>query len=137
MRPGRAVAIAHRLAHEDAGAVTIEFTVLVPLFVLMLVFFADASIIYLTHSEMYANARDLARRMSVEEFATEFEVQAYAENHLHLGDRTYVIDPNFGADMTVTIAVPVSEAAISGAFFTPILGKTLTATAIVRREPLL
>ncbi len=125
-----------RLLRDDAGAVTVEFTVLVPFFVLLLVFFADASIVYLTHSEMYANARDIARKMSVDEFTTPAEVQTYASDHLFLGDRTYVVEPSFGANMTVTIAVPVAEAAISGVFFTPILGRQLTASATVRREPL-
>ena len=49
---------------DEKGAVTMEFTVLVPFFVVLLIFFADASVIYFTHSEMFNAARDISRRMS-------------------------------------------------------------------------
>ena len=40
------------LLSDETGAVTIEFTTLVPAFILLLVFFVDASTVYLTRSEM-------------------------------------------------------------------------------------
>ncbi len=45
---------------DEKAAVTIEFVLWVPIFVGLLVFVTDASIIYLTHSEMWSVARDLA-----------------------------------------------------------------------------
>ena len=57
----------NRFLRDSKGAVTTEFTVLVPFFVMLLVFFADASVIYLTHSEMFNTARDIARRMSTDQ----------------------------------------------------------------------
>lgn len=125
-----------RFLADQNGAVTIEFTTLVPAFIALLVFFADASIIYLTHSEMFSVARDIARRMSTEQIETEQEVQAYAAQNLFLGQRTYTIDPDFGSDMRVTIVVRLDDAAIFGAFFKPILGRYLLASATMRREPL-
>ncbi len=45
---------------DETGAVTIEFVLWVPIFVGLLVFVTDASIIYLTHSDMWSVTRDLA-----------------------------------------------------------------------------
>lgn len=121
---------------DDDGAVTLEFTTLVPFFILLLVLLADASLIYLTHSEMYNAARDIARRMSTEEIRTEDEVMNYAAAQLHLGKRTYRVSADFGGDMSVTISVPLRDAAFTGYFFAPAVGRHLVASATVRREPL-
>lgn len=120
---------------DQRGAVTIEFTVIVPLFIFIFIFFCDASILYLTHTEMYNAARNIARKMAVGELATPSEVKTYATEHLFLGNRTYWVYPNFisGQDR-VTIAIPMSQAVIFGAWFTPIIGKTLAATAVVGSE---
>lgn len=124
-----------RFLRDQKGAVTVEFTVLVPFFVLLLVFFADAAVIYLTHSEMYSVARDAARRMSTGELETMDEVRDYAAQHLHLGQRTYYVSADFGAEKRVTVEIPVVDAAIFGAWFTPLLGRKLQATAVTHREP--
>ena len=127
-----------RFLTDDKGAVTIEFVTLVPMFVLMLMFFTDASILYLTHSDMFNTARDIARRMSTEQITTVAEAQAYAVESLQLYNRVYVLttDPAL-AEMTVTISVSVRDAAIFGAFLAPVLGRTLSASATMRREPLM
>jgi Flp pilus assembly protein TadG len=123
-----------RFIKDNKGAVTIEFTVLVPAFVLIMVLFVDTSIIYLTHTEMYNASRDIARRMSTHQLETDSDVQEYAAEHLFLGTRTYTIDPSFGGEMSVSIAVSVSQAVFFGAFFEPILGNALVTTATVRSE---
>lgn len=124
-----------RFLRDQKGAVTIEFTVLVPIFVLLLVFFADAAVIYMTHSEMFKVARDTARRMSTGQLETASEVEAHAAQHLFLGQRTYTVLANFGGVKRVTVRVPVGEAAIFGAWFKPVLGRTLEASAAMRSEP--
>jgi uncharacterized membrane protein len=121
---------------DGTGAVTIEITTLVPFFVMLLVFFADASVIYLTRSEMYYAARDIARGMSVDTITTQQEAEAYAARHLFLGSRSYDVHANFGADMSATISIPVGEAAVFGFFLTQIIGRELSASATARREPL-
>ena len=123
--------------HDETGAVTIEFTTLVVAFVMMLVFFTDASIIYLTRSEMWSVARDITRRMTTEEITTPAQARDYAAANMHLSGRNYVIDPDFSsADMNVRIAVTIGEAAIFGAWFKPIVGDYLVASVTMRREPL-
>ena len=123
---------------NETGAVTIEFVLWVPIFVGLLVFVTDASIIYLTHSEMWSVARDTTRRMTTGEITTRAQARDYAAAHLFLGNRTYVIDPTDPAiaDMNVTIAIGLDGAAIFGFFFKPILGKSLVASVTMRKEPL-
>jgi len=121
---------------DEMGAVTTEFTTLVVAFVMMLVFFTDASIIYLTRTEMWNVARDITRKMSVEQITTVAEVQDYAAQHMLLGGRDYVVDPDFGGEMRVRIAITVGDAAIFGAWFKPVIGDYLVAEVTMRREPL-
>lgn len=120
----------------EKGAVTLEFVVLAPFAIFLLVFFSDAAVTYLSHSEMYNTARDIVRKMSVGELTTVEEVQAYASQKLFLGNRTYTLDVQFGGDMTVAISVPIEQAAVFGYFVRPLVGRVLTARATMRREPL-
>ncbi len=121
----------------EQGAVTIEFILWVPIFVGLLVFVTDASIIYLTHSEMWSVARDTTRRMTTGQFTTPAQARDYAAAHLFLGSRTYVIDPDFStADMKVKIAIGLGDAAVFGFFFKPILGQSLLVDVVMRKEPL-
>ena len=122
---------------DEKGAVTIEFVLWVPIFVGLLVFVTDASIIYLTHSEMWSVARDTVRRMTTGQITTSAEAQDYAAAHLFLGNRTYVISPDTtSADLNVTITIGLDGAAIFGFFFKPILGRSLVASVTMRKEPL-
>ncbi len=123
---------------DEKAAVTIEFVLWVPIFVSMLVFVTDASIIYLTHSEMWNVARDTTRRMTTRQLTTVTEARDFAAARLFLGQRTYVIDPTdpARAEMNVTIAISLGDATIFGFFFESILGKSLVASVTMRREPL-
>ena len=126
-----------RLLRDEKGAVSIQFTVIVPFFILMLVIFTDLAVIYLTHSEMYNVARDAVRRMSTGELTTEDQVVAYAAEHLHLGNRQYYVHSGFSGEMRIAVVLPVREAAVFGVdtFMGAILGESLIATATMRREP--
>lgn len=124
-----------RFLRDETGAVTTEFTLLVPVFVGLLVFFADATVIYLTHSEMFNAAREISRNVSTGELQDEDEVEAYAAEILHLGGRAYLVDANFSGDTTVTIAIHLYDAAIFGAWFRPILGEALVAVSTTAEEP--
>ncbi len=46
---------------------TIEFVVLMPVFIFILLFTVDASVLFLTRSDMTNVARDVVRRMSTRE----------------------------------------------------------------------
>ena len=122
---------------DEKAAVTIEFVLWVPIFIGLFVFVTDASIIYLTHSEMWSVARDTTRRMTTGQITTDAEARNYAAAHLFLGSRTYVIDPEFAsADLNITIAIGLDDATIFGFFFKGILGRSLVASVTMRKEPL-
>ena len=122
---------------DEKAAVTIEFVLWVPIFIGLFVFVTDASIIYLTHSEMWSVARDTTRRMTTGEITTDAEARDYAAARLFLGSRTYVIDPELAsADLNITIAIGLDDAAIFGFFFKSILGRSLVASVTMRKEPL-
>jgi len=121
---------------DETGAMSLEFTVLVPFFIMFLVFFADATVIYLTDTEMFNAAREISRRASTGELQTLSQAEAYANDKLSLGSRTYYLDVDFAGDeKAVTISIPVYDAAIFGYFFQPILGRMLVATATTSEEP--
>ena len=125
-----------RFLDDQKGAVTIEFTTLVVPFILFMVFVVDASVIYFTHSEMYNTARDIARRMATDQINSDAEALEYAAEHLFLGDRTYTLDSDFETG-TVSIMVGVSDAAVFGAWFKPIIGRFLIARSTMGHEPML
>ncbi len=122
---------------DEKAAVTIEFVLWVPIFIGLFVFVTDASIIYLTHSEMWSVARDTTRRMTTGEITTKDQARDYAAAHLFLGSRTYVIDPELASsDLNITIAIGLDDATIFGFFFKGILGQSLVASVTMRKEPL-
>ncbi len=122
---------------DEKAAVTIEFVLWVPIFIGLFVFVTDASIIYLTHSEMWSVARDTTRRMTTGEITTDAEAREHAAARLFLGSRTYVIDPELASsDLNITIAIGLDDAAIFGFFFKGILGQSLVASVTMRKEPL-
>ena len=124
-----------RFAQDDEGAITAEFTLLVPIFVLLMVFFIDASTIYLTHSEMYNVARDMSRRMATGELQNDDDVQAYAADHLHLAQRRYYVSTSFQGDKMVAIYADVVDSAVFGFFFKQLLGRELVALVATAEEP--
>jgi Flp pilus assembly protein TadG len=123
---------------DERGVVTVEFVAMIPTFLAILMFFTDCSILYLTHSDMFNAARDIARRMSTGEITTVAQARNHALASLQLCDRVYVLatDPVM-AELTVTISVPVRDAAIFGGLLAPVLGRTLAVSATMRREPLI
>lgn len=127
--------ITRRFIRDEKGAIATEFVIMVPAFVLLMVFFIDASTIYLTHSEMYNTARDISRRMSTGELTSDAEVQAYAANHLFLAQRTYYVSTSFQGDKMVAIYADVVDSAIFGVMFKSLLGRELIALAVTAEEP--
>lgn len=123
------------LLRDDRGAVSVEFTVLVPFFIFLMVLFADATVVYLTHSEMFNAARELSRRMSTGQVQNQDQAATYVADKLFLGERKYYVSTDFDGDKTATITVDLLDAAIFGMWFTPLLGHRLSATATVGEEP--
>ena len=118
---------------DQRGGPTIEFVVLVPAFMFFLLLMVDTSILLLTHTEMFNLARTTARQISVGEISVD-QAPAYVNGRILLAGRTYTLGTLSGALVIVEISVNVGDASVFG-FFTPILGRTMTARVTFRREP--
>jgi Flp pilus assembly protein TadG len=119
--------------HDQRGGPTIEFVVLVPAFMFFLLLTVDTSILLLTRTEMFNLARTTARQISVGEISID-DAPAYVNKKILLAGRTYTLGTLSGALVVVQISVNVGDASVFG-FFTPILGRTMTARVQMRREP--
>ncbi len=117
---------------DDRAMATIEFVLLVPLYVVILLAVTDASVLYLTHTEMRNAARDSARRISVGAMAAA-DVPDRASKKLLLGKRTYTVAASDAGPVIVEISVGVGDASIFG-FFGPVLGRQLTARVVMMKE---
>jgi vancomycin permeability regulator SanA len=129
---------------DDRGSQTIEFVLWLPITVALLIIIIDASMLYLTHTEMWNVARDTARRMTTGVLATEDEAKAYAKDQLNLYrtfDSGYIVfaqkDPDTA--MTVVITLSLSDASIITSYFgldlLEILPGTMAARVVMRSEP--
>ena len=94
---------------------------------------ADASILYLTYTELFNVSRDVARRISVGKLHV-IDVPAYVGERTILGARTYTAGSFSGSVAIVELAVNVRDASIFG-FFEPVLGRTMSVRVEMLREP--
>ncbi len=132
----------HEFIHDERGSPTIEFVLWVPVFVFFLCFTIDASILYLTHSEMFTVARTTARQISVGALSID-DAPAYAESRLLLSGRTYTTGVLSGSLLIVEITVNVGDATVFGMMSSitgygvsnNVMGRTMRARVQMRREP--
>jgi len=123
---------------DEKGAVTVDFVVWIPLFVSLLVIVTDASMIYLTQTEMWNVARDIARRMTSRSINTLAEARCQAEQQLNLYSfLTYDVDVFSSQDInSVTIRVPLDDVSAFGYFIKhSVLGESISATVTMRADP--
>lgn len=124
-----------RFAKDDSGSVTIEFTLLLPLFTAFLLLVTDASLLFLRQTTLMNVARDTARAVS-RHAMTEAEAKIYAEMVAKTGQGA--------ATATVTVAngsvtVFITTNAQSAAPFGIVsfaVGDNLTGTATSTMEPI-
>ncbi len=117
---------------DDRGTATTEFVLWLPVYFIMLVAITDASILYLTHTEMWNTARDSARRISVGAMAAA-DAPDRAEERLLLSGRTYTVAASDAGRVIVEISVGVDDASIFG-FYGPVLGRRLVARVQMWKE---
>ena len=124
---------------DERGVMTVDFVVWLPLFVSLLVIVTDASILYLTQTEMWNVARDTVRRMTTRSITSVAEAECWAEAQLSLYNYlVYEVDAASTADTnSVTIQVPLADASAFGYFIGPVLGNTISATVTMRADPTL
>ena len=108
----------------------------VPVFVVILVAATDATILYLHHTEMWNVSRDVARRVAVGDL-TETDAATVVQNEMFLYSRAYTVSTSNPTelDVQITIQTSIADASVFG-FFKPVLGRFLTASVTMRREPI-
>lgn len=121
MAPGTQVGQRRRvrirdLLADERGASAVEFAMVLPFLVMLLLGIIQYGSLFLVQTEMNSAARDTARRLSVGDLATEADAESYAVAQL------VEWSPRFKAvaelprrdehDVAVTITVPMREAAM-------------------------
>ena len=72
-----------RFLRDERGSATIETLIWFPLFVYLLVLITDVSLIYYGKAQALRALQDANRGLSVRQFPTAEEAQAYAESRVH------------------------------------------------------
>lgn len=126
-----------KLLDDETGAMTVDFVVWLPLFVGLLVIVTDASILYLTQTEMWNVARDTVRRMTTGQVATKNDAECWAKTELtQTSHLAYNVETTSNEDYnSVRITVPLNDASTFGYFLQPVLGETISARVTMRTEP--
>jgi Flp pilus assembly protein TadG len=128
-----------RLRHEENGAAMVEFTLFLPLFMLVLFGMIGFGAIFFVQNTMVNAARQAVRAMSVQNL-TQAQARSVATTYLSGLPFTFqvtttdCIPVSAGQqDARVQITVPMAQAALInylGAF----TGRTLTAAVVMRKE---
>jgi len=123
-----------RFGKEDSGAVTVEFVLWVPVFILILALTVDATVLFKTQANMWTVARDVGRQMSTGLY-NNAQALTYANSQLAswgLPGTANVAQTN--GNVTVTVSVPVTSVVpfnIVGAF----TSGSISATVVQKKEP--
>lgn len=127
---------------DERGQSTIEFVIWIPLFVFFLAATIDASILYLTQTEMWNVARDTARRVTTGQLTTEADAKQHAQDLLTIGGNTYWIVPTIddaNQEVTIRIGTYIYDADVFGIFgFTAgagMIDDSLQSQVTMRLEP--
>jgi len=102
---------------DDRAAATIEFILWIPVIMALLAIVIDATMIYVTHADMWNAARDTARRMVTGALMSEADAEAFAAQAVSLREGPYYVDANYDLNANaaqVIIAIRVSDISISG-----------------------
>ena len=119
----------------ERGSATMEFVLWVPVFFFILVAATDATVLYLHHTVMWNVSRDVVRRISVGAL-TEAEAVDTVRNELFLYSRAYTVAMSNPSSLNthITIQTRIADASVFG-IFRPVMGRYLTASVTMRREP--
>ena len=110
-----------RLLASDAGSVSVEFMLWMPLVFLIILFTVDVALIYLKQADMWNVARDQARRLSVSTTYTNADAQTNTPLQLFSSLQSaagLTVVATGGAtpstDKVVTITVPLCQTSLFG-----------------------
>ena len=104
---------------DERGSYTIEFCLWIPMFLFFLAATVDASLLYMTHNNMWNAARDTARRASTGELPNYAAIKDHLEDKLLLGGNRYFLPPGQGIEngqVTVAIQTLIADASLFNIF---------------------
>ena len=125
-----------RFCKDDRGAAIVEFSLIVPVALLLFASIIQFGYAYAVQSDMTDTARETARRMAVGEFATAAAAQSFASGKLGFGLAYTIttVDPVPGTtDVSTNIQIAKSSIAVFdmlGMFDTG----NMTAEVVMRKE---
>ena len=124
-----------RFVKDETGAVTVEFVLWVPVFVLILAITVDASVLFLTQSNLWSIARDTTRIMATGRLLDGTAAADYARGRMSTWGADAEINKIIDLDeVTLTIRIPIADVSpfnIVGAFTSGDISVALTQ----HREP--
>lgn len=122
---------------DERGVMTVDFVVWLPLFVSLLVIVTDASMLYMTQTQMWNVARDTVRRMTTRHIESLTEARCWAKAQLAVSsDLTFTVEAGSTLQYnTVHITVPMDDASSFGYFIGPVLGESISARVTMRADP--
>ena len=127
-------ALAQKLRRNDSGSVAVEFVLVLPIVLIILMGVIQFGAVLYTKSEMINTARETARRMAVAELS-ETDAVTLAKNILNdTGTRFTVTATAVASDVTVLITIPMDDAALGLVFPVDFSGETLSAQVVMRAE---
>ena len=125
----------HNFIFDTRGSMSVEFAIWVPFMVFILVIVADTSFMFLGQNQMWAAARDAARRM-ISAGDTPQYVETLTRDRLRKDGLDYQVDatndPN-SSYVSVVITVPVSGIMPFGLFHRALLGENVVARVVMRK----
>jgi Flp pilus assembly protein TadG len=121
-------------AHDDQGAITVEFVIWVPAFVWMLAMIVDFSFIFMTNASMWDTARDATRRLALHKM-TPAQAEDYVRASIVAAHRHFEIRATEGEEeVGVYVSTSINNASILGVYANLLPGN-LVAHAIMLKEP--
>ena len=125
-----------RFRRDEKAAVTVEFVLWLPLFIMILFLIVEVSLLFLTQSSMWNVARDTARRITTHEFDQASAV-THATAAMTFGGHPYTIAADgTGPEVSVTITASVGDVLLFS--YSPLAafaGADLVAQVVLREEP--
>lgn len=136
-RVGSMMPFALGFVSDERGAMSVDFILWLPLFLSLLMLVTDASILYMTQTQMWNIARDTARRMTTQQIRSVTEATCYAKAKLSVyPDLNFTVQPASTTQYnTVNISLPVNDASVFGNFLGKVRGKTIHAKVTMRADP--
>lgn len=130
---------------DERGSAVMEFCLWLPLFMFFLAAIIDASVLYLTHTEMWNVARDTARRVTTGQLDKNNTAQivTHVRDELTVGGRQYFVEPIYDStsnSISIRVGTMIWDASVFGIFGMfagqhDILRRTLESTVVMQMEP--